>query len=244
MTEPSRSDTILPLVFDRVGLRVGGVLLLDEISLCLQSGTRSVILGPNGSGKSLSLRLAHGLLKPTTGRIDWSHGDARERALRQAMVFETPVLLRRSARANVEYALALHGVPRADRRARAVDFLERTGLAPLAERRARVLSAGERQRLALARAWATDPEVLFLDEPTAALDPRATRAVEELILSISEAGTKIVMTTHDLLQARRIADEVLFFCEGRLLECSAAAQFFESPESDEARAFLRGDLSW
>ena len=108
----------------------------------------------------------------------------------------------------------------------------------------RLLSAGERQRLALARAWATNPEVLFLDEPTAALDPRATRAVEELILSIAEAGTKIVMTTHDLLQARRIADEVLFFCEGRLLESGTAEQFFETPESDEARAFLRGDLSW
>lgn len=244
MTGSPGDETILPLAFDRVGYRAAGTVLLDDVTFRLQSGTRSVILGPNGSGKSLSLRLAHGLLQPTSGKIAWSCDDARACALRQAMVFETPILLRRSARANVEYALSLHGVPRSERRVRAAEFLERTGLSSLAERRARVLSAGERQRLALARAWATAPEVLFLDEPTAALDPRATRAVEELILSIAQAGTKIVMTTHDLSQARRIAEDVLFFCEGRLLESGRADRFFETPESDEAQAFLRGDLSW
>jgi tungstate transport system ATP-binding protein len=205
-------------------------------------------MGPNGSGKSLTLRIAHGLLAPTTGSVHWRGLDAapddpRVRR-RQSMVFERPVLLRRSAAANVEYALAVAGVPRSERAARVSQVLSRTGLAALANRRARVLSAGEQQRLCLARAWALEPEVLFLDEPTAALDPAATRAVEELIGAISESGTKVVMTTHDLGQARRLAGEILLLCAGSLVERAPARKFFESPESAEARSFLKGDLLW
>jgi tungstate transport system ATP-binding protein len=151
-------------------------------------------------------------------------------------------LLRRSAVANVEYALGLHDVPRAERRARALEALEWTGLRPLATRPARVLSAGEQQRLSLARAWAVRPEVLFLDEPTAALDPGSTRSIESLILKIAEQGTKVVMTTHDLGQARRLADEVLFMNRGELVEQSPAKRFFEAAQSELASAFLKGEL--
>lgn len=240
MSRTDAEPAILPLEFERVGYRVGEQVLLEDVSFRLEAGLRTVILGPNGSGKSLTLRLAQRFLKPTSGRVDWSADPGSE----QTMVFEHPVLLRRSVCANVEYALGLHGEPRRLRRARALEVLAKTGLETLADRRARVLSAGEQQRVALARAWATKPQVLFLDEPTAALDPPATRRVEDLIREIDASGTKIVMTTHDLGQARRIGDEVLFFCGGRLLEASPAEDFFDSPRSAEARAFLEGDLPW
>jgi tungstate transport system ATP-binding protein len=203
-----------------------------------------VILGPNGAGKSLILRLAHGLLEPSSGSVCWLGAGAAAAALRQAMVFERPVLLRRSAAANVDYALALRGMSRAARRSRVEEVLESTGLAAIAQRSARVLSSGEQQRLTLARAWALSPEVLFLDEPTAALDPSATRSVEGIIERIAASGTKIIMTTHDLGQARRLADEVIFLARGELRERTPADPFFEAPRSEEARAFLRGDLVW
>jgi tungstate transport system ATP-binding protein len=243
-------SALLPLSFEGVGYAVRGQELLCDLNFQLEAGSTTVVLGPNGAGKSLTLRLAHGLLAPTSGRVRWANGQAegppRPQAgqVGHAMVFERPVLLRRSARANVEYALAVAGRPRPERRDRADAFLERTGLSALAERPARALSAGEQQRLALARAWALEPEVLFLDEPTAALDPSATRQVEELIARVSEDGAKVVMTTHDLGQARRLADEVLFLHRGSLRERSAAEPFFAGPRSREASAFLKGELVW
>jgi tungstate transport system ATP-binding protein len=241
-------SSMLPLELREVGFAVAGQALLRGISCRIEAGAPSVVVGPNGAGKSLTLRICHGLLAPTSGEARWLgvDGASTDPSLRgrQAMVFERPVLLRRTAAANIEYALALAGVPRAERAARVADVLARTGLAALAGRRARVLSAGEQQRLALARAWAREPEVLFLDEPTAALDPSATRAVEQLITDIAAAGTKIVMTTHDLGQARRLAGEILFLCGGELVERAPAAKFFEAPESPEARSFVQGELLW
>lgn len=240
----AQGGTTLPLEFDGVGYEVADKPLLRHLNLRLEAGIRTVILGPNGSGKSLTLRLAHGLLAPTEGTIRRGSAEPARARTRQAMVFERPVLLRRSVKANIDYALALHRVPRRERRTRTAEALEKTGLSDLANRRARVLSAGEQQRLALARAWATKPEVLFLDEPTAALDPAATRSVEALIDAIATSGTKIVMTTHDLGQARRLADEILFLHRGALLEHAPASRFFEHPETEEAAAFLRGELVW
>jgi tungstate transport system ATP-binding protein len=160
------------------------------------------------------------------------------------MVFQRPVLLRRSVLANIDYALAIRRLPRGLRATRAQEALQLTGLTALAERQATVLSGGEQQRVALARAWALDPEVLFLDEPTANLDPAAKRAVEDAIAGIARAGTKIVMTTHDLGQARRLADEIIFLHNGKVLEQRPAADFFATPEHEAARAFLCGDLLW
>lgn len=239
-----RPQPILPLRLSRVSYEAGGKRLVDELSFELDHGPRTVILGPNGAGKSLTLRLCHGLLAPTAGRLTWLGPGAAQAAGRQAMVFERPILLRRSAAANVVYALSLKRVPRARRRGLARDALARVGLAGLAERPARVLSAGEQQRLALARAWALKPEVLFLDEPSSNLDPAATRAIEEAIAAIHHSGTKIVMTTHDLGQARRLADEILFLHRGRLIEHAPADRFFTRPSSREGAAFLKGELVW
>ena len=236
---------ILPLHLDHLGFAAHGRPLLQGITVRLEAGARTIVLGPNGAGKSLLLRLCHGLLAPTEGKVNWGGGallspDVVGRA--QAMVFQRPVLLRRSAVANVAYVLALAGTPWRLRHDFAMDALERFGLADLAKRPARVLSGGEQQRLALARAWAARPEVLFLDEPTAALDPAATLAVETAVQDFHNAGTKIVMTTHDLGQARRLADEVLFLSRGRLVEFAPAQEFFKHPASPKARAFLAGEL--
>ncbi|MEE8476628.1 MAG: ATP-binding cassette domain-containing protein, partial [Myxococcota bacterium] len=175
------AGSILPLELVDLTYTRGGRRLVDRISVRLEGKGRTLILGPNGAGKSLLLRLIHGLLLPTSGAVHWQ-GEAAPRAARnQAMVFERSVLLRRSVRANVDYALSLRRVARACRRGRVDAALERTRLLDLADRPARLLSAGEQQRLALARAWSLEPEVLLLDEPTAALDPAATRSVERVI---------------------------------------------------------------
>jgi tungstate transport system ATP-binding protein len=235
--------SILPLEVERLRFEVPGHVLLHDLNFTLEPGPRTVILGPNGAGKSLTLRLCHGLLEPSAGTIRWN-GAGGMPIRRQAMVFQRPVMLRRSVEANVRLALALAGVPRGLRATRTAEVLARTGLADLASRPARRLSSGEQQRLALARAWSTEPELLFLDEPTANLDPAATLQVERLILAIDQAGTKIVLTTHDLSQARRLAHEILFLYRGELLERAAAEQFFTAPQTAEARAFLKGELLW
>lgn len=241
----SSLQTILPLEIRQLVFEADGTRLLHDINLSLASGRRTVILGPNGAGKSLLLRLCHGLLTPTSGEILWRGAGSQERAIRrQAMVFQRPVMLRRSALTNILHTLKIRNVPRPERRERAQAALAMAGLAHLADRPARLMSGGEQQRLALARAWVTEPEVLFLDEPTASLDPAATRSVESLVEGFHAAGTKIVMATHDLGQARRLADEIVFLHKGRLLEFAPAEEFFETPRTDEARAFTAGELLW
>ncbi len=221
-----------------------GRAIIDRVSLTIEAGPRTIILGPNGAGKSVLMRLCHGLIAPTAGRVRWNNPERPGEPRRQAMVFQRQVMLRRSALANISYALKLAGVPWREREARAWVALERVGLAPLARRAARVLSGGEQQRLALARAWALQPEVLFLDEPTASLDPSATAEVERIIQAIHAAGTKIVMSTHNLGQARRLGDEVVFLNKGRVVEHAPIEQFFAAPASAEAEAFIKGELPW
>jgi tungstate transport system ATP-binding protein len=233
---------MLPLVLDRLYFVAGGKTIIERVSAEIEAGARTIILGPNGAGKSVLMRLCHGLLQPTSGRVEWR--GARNGGERQAMVFQRPVMLRRSAVANVAYALKLNGVSPRERELRARDVLDAVGLAGIADRPARVLSGGEQQRLALARAWALGPEVLFLDEPTANLDPGATRDIEAIIGQIHASGTKIVMTTHNLGQARRLGDEILFLIQGRLVERSPVDPFFTKPASAEADAFIRGELPW
>jgi tungstate transport system ATP-binding protein len=235
---------ILPLTIQDVSFEIGGIRLIKDLNCTLEAGPRTMILGANGAGKSLFLRLCHGLIRPTTGRVLWQGAKGRDPADAQAMVFQRPVMLRRSVAANVDYALKLRGMAAAERRAAVEDALGHTGLRRLADNPARVLSVGEQQKLALARAWALQPEVLFLDEPTASLDPTATHAVEQIINAIDAAGTRIVMTTHDLGQARRLGDEVMFLNRGRLLEKTPAERFFSEPENDLAQAFLKGQLLW
>lgn len=234
---------ILPLAVEDLVFEAGGTRLLDGLTFTLEAGPRTVILGPNGAGKSLLLRLCHGLLRASGGSVRWA-GTANGARRAQAMVFQRPVMLRRSAAANVAYALGLRNMPRPERLRRVAEALARTGLRDLARVPARVLSFGEQQKLALARAWALEPQVLWLDEPTASLDPAATRAFEDIIAAIHAAGTKIVMTTHDLGQARRIGDEILFLHKGRLIERAATHDFFERSQNPLSRAFVRGELLW
>jgi len=235
---------ILPLAVRDLCFAAGERTILDRVSVRLEAGPCTILLGANGAGKSVLMRLMHGLLVPTSGEIAWSDADAERCRRLQAMVFQRPVLLRRSALANVTYALKLARVPRAEREQLALEALEGVGLTHLAHRPARVLSGGEQQRLALARAWALHPEVLFLDEPTASLDPTATREIERVIRAFDAAGTKILMATHNLAQARRLGDEVLFLHQGRLLERGRIDEFLARPATPEAAAFMKGDLPW
>ncbi len=236
---------IMPLVLDDVCYVVNKVALIRGVSFRLPPGRRTAVLGYNGAGKSLLLRLCHGLIAPTSGRVRWEGalGGAREAVARaQAMVFQRPVMLRRSVRENLAFVLRNRGIAGARAEEMIHQALAMCGIARLAERPARALSGGEQQKLALARAWLLRPEVLFLDEPTASLDPASTLELEGLMLEMHEAGTSIVFSTHDMAQARRLAQHVLFLHNGLLLEDGPAEQFFRRPQTPEARAFLAGDL--
>jgi tungstate transport system ATP-binding protein len=231
----------LPIVFDAATLRQGGVTIIDSISLTIAAGVPTVLIGPNGAGKTFLLRLAMGLVRPTEGRITWG-GLEELTPQRRAIVFQRPVMLRRSTLANVIYALAAAGHAKRTRGTRAEQLLELVGLSRLAARPARKLSGGETQRLAIARALAKDPTVLFLDEPTASLDPAATNTIENLIHTIAAAGIKIVMATHDLGEARRLAGEVVLLHRGRVIERGDAETFFSAPQTTEAKKFIAGEL--
>jgi len=243
------NSTILPLELADVSFEIGGMRLIKDVNCSFDAGPRTVIIGPNGAGKSLFLRLCHGLLTPSAGTIQWrgpggGPGSDRGPGNAQAMVFQRPVMLRRSVAANVDFALKLRGHAKPARLQIIDEVLGRCGLRRLRDNPARVLSFGEQQKLALARAWALKPQVLFLDEPTASLDPAATHAVEEIVQAIHAEGTRIIMTTHDLGQARRLADEIIFLNRGRILERAPAPQFFAAPENDLAQAFVKGELLW
>ena len=229
----------LPIVAFGVSVVRGGTRVLASVDLAIAPRSRTFILGANGAGKSMLLRVLHGLIAPDAGSVTW--GRQTMRPVNQAMVFQRPVLLRRSAAGNVRHALALAGVRGAEARQRVDDALARVGLGAIADRPARVLSGGEQQRLALARAWALAPDTLFLDEPTASLDPPSARAVEAIVNDIHARGTTIVMTTHQLAQAKRLADAVVLLQEGRVAEHTEATTFFRAPRSAYGRAFLEGE---
>ena len=220
------------LAIDGLGLTEGATRIIDDVSLSL-AAQRTVVLGPNGAGKSTLLRLIHGLLHPSGGRLHWPQ------PLTQGMVFQRPVMLRTTALANVIYGLKLKGHSADESRRRARAALARAGLDHIARRAARLLSGGEQQRVALARAWALEPELLILDEPTASLDPASTREVERIIGEIAAGGARILMTTHNLGQARRMADEIVFIDRGRVLEQTPVARFFNLPQSEAAQRFLQ-----
>lgn len=221
----------------------GRTALIDGLDLDVRAGERLILLGANGAGKSLTLRLLHGLLPPDAGEILWRGGAMGAAARReQAMVFQRPVILRRSVRANLRFALAAQGVGRAERRAREDEALARAGLAHLANRPARVLSGGEQQRLAVVRALSRRPRLLFLDEPTASLDPASAQAVEDLIRDACADGVAIVLVTHDAGQARRLGEDIAFMHDGRVAERGPARDLLDRPGSRPARAWLEGHL--
>lgn len=238
MAPSARPAAILPLAVRNLGLRFGKTTVLDGVSFDLGPSGCTMVMGPNGAGKSLLLKLLHGLLPPTSGSIDWRGQGPRDVTARQALVFQKPVLLRRSVAANIDFVLKVRGKDRA----RVAALLDHVGLAHKAHQPARLLSGGEAQRLALARALATDPEVLFLDEPTASLDPASVLAIEKIVRDASARGVRIVFVTHDMGQARRMADDILFLSGGGIAEHSRAADFFPEPQSKAARAYLNGEI--
>lgn len=233
---------MFPLSVSGLRWHAAGRAVLDGLSLELGGEGITILLGPNGAGKSVFLRTLCGLLEPDEGHIDWGGGTRPEFGV--AMVFQQPKMLRDSLLGNVELALRPLKVPVADRARRARDALERVGLAHRARDSARSLSGGERQRLALARAWVTQPRLLLLDEPTASLDPSSVEAIERIVREIRTEGTRIMMTTHNLGQATRLADDVVFIDAGRVCEHAPVQRFFARPASQAARLYIQGELPW
>ena len=223
------AESLLPLELKNLSLETGSRRLVDRVDLKVQNRGITVILGPNGAGKSLLLRLMHGLIEPTEGVILWGNAPMDDKIRRrQAMVFQKPVLLRRTAAANIAYALGLRGLSRRKRTTRALQALELAGLQHHAFTPARVLSGGEQQRLCLARALS--------------LDPASTLAIERVLIDAKHRGIKVIVVTHDVGQARRLAQDIIFLHHGRLIEHQPAGRFFERPLSDTARGFISGGL--
>ncbi len=240
MSATSAVTTMLAL--DRVGVRYGAVAALNDVSLRIERGDFVALIGANGSGKTTVLQALHGLLKHTGTRT------VAAQATAQVMVFQRPFMLRLSVWNNLAVALWLAGVPARERTARATEALHRAGLFELRDRQARALSGGQQQRLALARAWATRPAVLFLDEPTANLDPSAKKEIEAMLARFAADGMTLVMSTHNLGQAKRLATRVVYLDRGHIRADLPTARFFGAKLGDhlDARAdlFLKGELTW
>ena len=233
---------MLPIQISGVRFAPGGRVVLAGVDLHLGGEGITVVLGPNGAGKSVLLRVLAGLLVPDAGTVHW--GALSEPADAVSIVFQQPALIRASVHANVELGLLRLGLTASARATRVREVLGRVGLMHRADDAARLLSGGEKQRLALARAWCPRPPLLLLDEPTASLDPTATEAVEQIVREIRTDGARVVMTSHNLAQAMRVADDIVFLAAGRVVEHAPAARFFSRPQSPEARLFLQGELPW
>lgn len=233
--------SIFPMSAKDLTVRKGGRLLLDGVSLNLAGTGVTIVLGPNGAGKSTLLKTLHGMQRLVKGSITWAQpsSDAQER---QAFVFQTPILMRRTVLDNVAYPLQVRGLSKTAAREKAATWLRQVHLEKALTQRAVDLSGGERQKMALVRALIRDPELLFLDEPSANLDGRATREIEDMLQATNAAGTRIIMATHDFGQARRLATDVIFLHKGHLLEHTPADVFFDTPQTPQAQAFLNGDI--
>lgn len=232
----------LPLTVKHLTYSKNKTILLDDINLTINGSNSTIILGHNGAGKSLLLKLLHGVIKPDSGSIEW-HGEKPDsRQYWRSFLLQKPAFFKRSIRYNIEFVLEIASTPKNERRSRCNEALEICGLQDLAERNAHSLSGGEQQKLSLARAWVLKPDVLLLDEPTVALDPPFTLSFEEIIQQFKQTHTKVIMTTHDLAQAKRLAEEIVFIYEGKILEQSPAKQFFRQPGSEQAKKFIGGKL--
>ncbi len=221
------------ITLSKARLVMGQRMILRDVTAVIERGGPTVLLGPNGCGKTSLLKAMMGLVSLTSGTVDRHVG-------RASFVLQKPVMLRRSVYDNLAFARQTAGLPHSE--SVMTDLLNDFSLTHLAHAPARRLSGGEQQRLAIARALAREPALLFLDEPTASLDVAQTRLVEDLIARISARGVKIILSTHDLGQAKRIADDVLFLVEGQLAEQAPMASFFHAARSSQARAFLAGEL--
>jgi len=231
----------MSVTLENVVVKRRGASILGPLNMALDDAGVTVVLGPNGAGKTTLLKVLHGVERVSRGRVTWSVPDDMARQS-QAYVFQKPIMLRRSVAHNLAFPLQLLKWPKPTIAARVQDWSQRIGLHDALDQPATRLSGGEQQKLALARALIRDPQVLFLDEPCANLDGRSTREIEELLHASTAAGTRIIMTTHDLGQARRLASDVVFLLKGDVREHASATTFFDAPQTPEARAFLKGDI--
>lgn len=227
-----------------VVVRHGGKLILDRLSARISGGGISAVIGPNGAGKTTLLRVLNGLVVPDGGAVLWGDQQLPPAAVHQSFLLQHPVLLRRTVKANLKFAARRAPLARAGKKALIDSWLKKTGLDGIADRPARALSGGERKRLALASALAAGPDVLLLDEPSAGLDPGATRQLEAMILEAASRRIKIIMSTHDIGQMHRLADEVLFLHDGKLIEAGSAEKLLNNPQSPLLASFLGGELLW
>ncbi|WP_424938994.1 ATP-binding cassette domain-containing protein [Aliiroseovarius sp. S253] len=234
-------SNLFPVTLEGAMLRRAGKTLVGPVDLELQAKGVTIVIGPNGAGKTSLLRMMHGIARLGGGSIHWACPPEEARA-HQAFVFQHPIMMRRSVLGNLAYPLRLAGHKRSEANEQAAQAAEQVGLGDMLDRPAPHLSGGERQKLALARALITRPELLFLDEPCASLDGRATREIEEILTRAAAAGTRLIMSTHDMGQARRLATEVLFLLNGNIHEHRAADVFFGGAPSAQAQAFLKGDI--
>lgn len=234
-------SSLFPLVLREASVRRRGKVLVGPINLTLQDQGVTMVIGPNGAGKTTFLRMLHGIARLGSGAVQWACDNETAQA-RQAFVFQSPIMMRRSVLGNLTYPLRLRGVSRREARSQATIAAQDVGLGEMLDRPAPFLSGGEQQKLALARALITKPDLLFLDEPCASLDGRATREIEDILFGAVKAGTRLIMSTHDMGQARRLGTDVLFFVNGALYEYNEAVQFFVQPNTPQARAFLKGDI--
>ncbi len=230
------------LLFKDVSLRSGGKRLLGPVNVTVSSPGITVIMGPNGAGKSLFLSAAHGLLEDLSGSVTWDGVPAQTSRASRGFVFQTTPVLRRSVSGNIAFPLTARKLGRQARNTLLKKALAAARLTDSAGKPAAALSGGERKRLALARAIVTEPHVVLLDEPATNLDPASTAEFEESLRRLSQSGTKILLSTHDIAQARRLADDILFFAGGELVEQAVAPRFFDHPASSAAGNFLKGIL--
>jgi tungstate transport system ATP-binding protein len=237
----SHSSNIFPLKIDGVQVRKRGKVLLNDISLALGGDLTTVVMGPNGSGKTTLMRLMHGLERPRQGSLQWAIPNEQAR-LQQSFVFQTPIMMRRRVSENLRYPLKLIAMPKQEAETLVTKWLSLTGLSGKEKLPAQFLSGGERQKLAIARAMITKPQVLFLDEPTTNLDGQSTKEIEALLATVKADGTCVVVSTHDLGQAKRLADQVIFLNKGHMCEVTAATQFFKKPLSRPAQQYLDGEI--
>ncbi|RKF16985.1 ATP-binding cassette domain-containing protein [Roseovarius spongiae] len=232
---------MLPLVATGVTVTRRGKRLIGPVDLNIEGDGVTVVIGPNGAGKTTLLQALHGITRLNAGTVRWACPATQARRA-QAFVFQTPVMLRRSVLENLIYPLRAGGMARKAALALGREWCGRIGLGAAEGRPATVLSRGEKQKLAIARALIIEPAVLFLDEPSASLDGGATREVETLIETAAKGGTRVILSTHDMGQARRLARDAVFLLRGRVHERGPAPEFFHSPGTAQARAFLAGDI--
>lgn len=233
--------SILPLELSGVVARVQGKQLLGPVDLTIGEAGLTVVMGPNGAGKTTLLRVMHGLRRISAGTVRWAVDEVETRR-KQAFVFQSPIMMRRRVIDSIAFPLILHGVDKRSAKRQAEDWAIRVGLGHVLHDWAQMISGGEKQKLAVARALINEPEILFLDEPCANLDGRSTREIEAVLKQAELAGTRIIMATHNLGQARRLASDVIFVHGGKILETTPANTFFDTPQTPQAKAFIQGDI--